>query len=85
MGALGRGFDTRPGHSVLRTSCCRSFGLGQDCGWDLIPGLGARYAEGQPKMEGKKKKKKNGGKRELAIKQSIMLVPCSNMFTINVL
>ena len=32
--------------------CC-SFSLGQDCGWDLIPGLGTPYAMGLPKKKEK--------------------------------
>ena len=40
-------------YSGLRIWCCCSFGLGCDCGLDLIPGPGVPYAVGQPK---KKKK-----------------------------
>ena len=41
-------------HSGLRIGCCCSWGLGCNCGLDLIPGLGSPYAAGRPK---KKKKK----------------------------
>ena len=44
--------------SGLRIWCCRSCGLGHNCGSDLIPGWGTLYAGGWPKMK-KKKKKKN--------------------------
>ena len=45
-------------HSGLGTLHFCSCRLGQDCGSNLIPGLGAPYAAGQPKMTKKKKRKK---------------------------
>ena len=41
-------------HSGLGIQHCHSYGLGQDCSSDLIPGLGTPYATGQPKMKKKK-------------------------------
>ena len=35
----------------------RSFGLGCDCTWDLIPGLGAPFSSQQPKKKNKQKQK----------------------------
>ena len=43
-------------HSRLGIWHCLSRGLGFNCGSDLIPGLGALYATGQPKMTPLKKK-----------------------------
>ena len=37
-------------HSGLRSWHCYSFGLGRDCGSDLVPGLETPYAVGQPKL-----------------------------------
>ena len=39
--------------SRLRRWHCCSFGLGRNCGSDLIPGQRTPYAAGQPKREGK--------------------------------
>ena len=38
-------------HSGLRIRHCHSFSLDQDCSSDLIPGLEAPCAVGQPKMK----------------------------------
>ena len=43
-------------HSGFRIWCCRSCGLGCNCGSDLVPGLGTPYSVGQPKKKKKKKK-----------------------------
>ena len=40
-------------HNGIEIQCRHSCGLGQDCGLDLIPGVGAPYAEGWPKMKKK--------------------------------
>ena len=54
------GIQVRPPaqHSGLRIRRCHICSLGHDCGSDLIPGLGAPNAMGQP---GKKKKKTSIG------------------------
>ena len=44
--------------SQLRIPLGHSSGLGGDCGSDLIPGLGALCAEGQPERKQKEKKDK---------------------------
>ena len=47
-------------HNGLRIQHCHSFGVGLNCGWDPIPGLGA------PSATGKEKKRKEAG-RETAL------------------
>ena len=48
------GTQVRPvWHSGLGIWHCRSCGLGHDCSSELIPGPGALYAAGQPKMKKK--------------------------------
>ena len=42
-------------YSGLRIQHCHNCGIGCDCSSDLILGLGAPYATGQPKMEGDKR------------------------------
>ena len=44
-------------HSALKIQRCRSCGSGHDCSSDLIPGSGAPWAIGQPKMKRKKRAK----------------------------
>ena len=43
-------------HSGLRIRCGHNFGLGHNCGSDLLPGPGTPYASGQPKFKKKKGK-----------------------------
>jgi len=42
-------------HSGLDIQCCLSFGTGRDHGSNRIPGPGAPYASGWPKMNNKNK------------------------------
>ena len=46
-------------HSGLRIQHCCGYGVGHNCGSDLIPVLGTQYATGRPKKKKRKKKKKN--------------------------
>ena len=46
-------------HSGLRIQQCHSCSTGQNCSWDLIPGLGTPCATGQPKTY-KQTNKKSG-------------------------
>ena len=65
LGALGYGFDPQP--STMEILNCHRCSLGQDYGLDLIPGLGAPYAMGQPKNGKSKqasKKGREGGREE---------------------
>lgn len=55
LGALGHRFNPQPSTVGLRSQHCCSFGLGQECGSDLIPGSGVPHAAGRPKMKKKKK------------------------------
>ena len=55
LGSTGTWVQFPAWHSGLRIPCCCSFGLGWECGLDVIPDLEAPYAVGWPKM----KKKKN--------------------------
>ena len=45
-------------HSGLRTHCCHSYDLGQDCSSSVIPGPGTPYVSGQPKKKKQKTKKR---------------------------
>ena len=45
-------------HDGLRIQHCRSCGIGRNGGLDLIPGSGSPCAQGWPKMEKKKKRRK---------------------------
>ena len=60
-------------HNGIEIQCRHSCGLGQDCGLDLIPGVGAPYAEGWPKM------KKRGGMRvRRAYEKKFLPVMCNH-------
>ena len=55
LGSVGMHIQSLAWHSALRIWRCHNCSLGCDCDSELIPGLGAPHAAGQPK---KKKKKK---------------------------
>lgn len=60
-GQLCLGSYRDPGltYSGLGIQCCHTFGLGHNCGSNLIPDPGAPYISGRPKMTKKKKKRTN--------------------------
>ena len=51
LGSTGRQVPFLARHSGLRIRHYRSYGLGGNCGSDLIPGLGTPYALGRPKKK----------------------------------
>ena len=53
LGSVGTQVQSPAQHSGLGIWCCRSYGLGLDCGSDLIPGPGTPYISGKPKMKNK--------------------------------
>ena len=54
LGSTGIQVQSPAWPSGLGIRHCHSYGLGQDCGLDLIPGPGTPYGLGQPKMGLKK-------------------------------
>ena len=48
LGSAGAQVRFPARHSGLTIWCCHSCGLGHSCSSEVIPGLGAPYAEGQP-------------------------------------
>lgn len=51
--APGLGFNPSLAQWAKESNVCCSYGVGENCGLDLIPGLGTPYAPGRPKMNKK--------------------------------
>ena len=64
LGSSGTRVQSPARQSRLRIQHCHSFGLGHDCGLDLIPDLGTSYAAGWPKMKKRKKEREREGRKE---------------------
>ena len=52
-------------HSGLRIQCCYSCGIGDNCGSDLIPGLGTPYVVGRERKKGRKGGRDGGRERTM--------------------
>ena len=65
LGSLGTQVRSPAWHSGLRFLHCCSYILGQNCGLNLIAGLGTPYATRWPKKERKKGRKKEGKIQDL--------------------
>ena len=72
LGRVGTQVPSPAWHSGLGIRCCHSWGLGRNCGSDLISGPGNPCAQGSQK---RKEKKKKEGKSPILLGEEVDLNP----------